>query len=60
MRRRGDQIAKRVHDLRAFVRGTAVVPILVQEDPDPDGMASALGLRTLLRRSEEESPIVSL
>jgi nanoRNase/pAp phosphatase (c-di-AMP/oligoRNAs hydrolase) len=52
--------ARLVHDLRAFVEGTPVVPILVQQDPDPDGMASALGIRTLLRRAEAESPIVSL
>jgi nanoRNase/pAp phosphatase (c-di-AMP/oligoRNAs hydrolase) len=55
-----EENAKRVHELRAFARGTAVVPILVQQDPDPDGMAGALGLRSLLRRKEEESPIVSL
>lgn len=60
MRRHTDEISKRVHDLRAFARGTAVVPILVQEDPDPDGMASALGLRKLLHRRDEESPIISL
>ncbi|HSH46083.1 MAG TPA: DHH family phosphoesterase, partial [Longimicrobiales bacterium] len=51
---------RRVHELRAFARGTSVVPILVQQDPDPDGMASALGLRTLLHRTEEDSPIISL
>jgi nanoRNase/pAp phosphatase (c-di-AMP/oligoRNAs hydrolase) len=52
--------ARRVQTLRAFASGTTVVPILVQQDPDPDGMASALGIRTLLHRSEDESPIVSL
>lgn len=52
--------ARRVHELRAFVSGTPVVPILVQSDPDPDGMASALGVRTLLHREERTSPIVSL
>lgn len=60
MRKLKDDNARRVHDLRAFARGTAVVPILVQQDPDPDGMASALGLRTLLHRREDESPIISL
>jgi nanoRNase/pAp phosphatase (c-di-AMP/oligoRNAs hydrolase) len=53
-------IAKCVHELRAFARGTAVVPVLVQQDPDPDGMASALGIRTLLHRDEQEAPIISL
>lgn len=52
--------AARVRALREFARGAAVVPILVQQDPDPDGMASALGLRTLLRRIEEDCPVISL
>lgn len=52
--------AKRVHDLRVFVGDTAVVPILVQHDPDPDGMASALAIRTLLHRTEEDAPVISL
>ncbi len=60
MRSDRDDNERRAHELRAFTRGTAVVPILVQEDPDPDGMASALGLRALLQRREEDSPIVSL
>lgn len=53
-------VARRVHDLRAFAAGVDVVPILVQQDPDPDGMASALGVRTLLHRSEHNAPIISL
>ena len=60
MRKRKDEGARRVHDLRAFASETGVVPILVQDDPDPDGMASALGLRALLHRSDDDSPIVSL
>jgi nanoRNase/pAp phosphatase (c-di-AMP/oligoRNAs hydrolase) len=55
-----DERARRVHDLRAFAEGVPVVPILVQRDPDPDGMASALGIRVLLRRAEDASPIISL
>lgn len=55
-----DNGERRVHELRAFARGTPVVPILVQSDPDPDGMAGALGIRTLLRRSDQASPIISL
>lgn len=55
-----DTPARRVHDLRAFAQGTEVVPILVQQDPDPDGMASALGIRRLLDRSPDDSPIISL
>lgn len=52
--------AKRVHDLRVFAGDMEVVPILVQDDPDPDGMASALGIRTLLHRTEEAAPVISL
>ena len=55
-----DDPERRVHELRAFVQGVDVVPILVQEDPDPDGMAAALGLRVLLHRSERDAPIISL
>jgi nanoRNase/pAp phosphatase (c-di-AMP/oligoRNAs hydrolase) len=60
MTRQGEETAKRVHDLRAFARDTEVVPILLQNDPDPDGMSSALGLRALLRRHEDDCPIISL
>lgn len=56
----GTEDARRVHELRGFARGTPVVPILIQPDPDPDGMASALGLRVLLHRKDDESPIISL
>lgn len=52
--------ARTVHELRRFARDVPTVPILVQRDPDPDGMASALGIRRLLHRSADESPIISL
>jgi nanoRNase/pAp phosphatase (c-di-AMP/oligoRNAs hydrolase) len=51
---------RRVQALRAFAEPAPVVPILVQQDPDPDGMASALGVRVLLHRAEGAAPIVSL
>ena len=35
------------------------VLILVQDDPDPDGIASALALRTLLGRNKQTAPIGS-
>lgn len=53
-------LVSRVRDLRAFARGVDVVPILVQDDPDPDAMTSALGIRTLLDRTEADSPVISL
>ncbi len=52
--------ARRVQELRLFARDTPVLPILVQWDPDPDGMASAAGIRALLHRTDDASPIVSL
>lgn len=51
---------RRARELQAFAEGTPVLPILVQQDPDPDGMASAMGLRRLLHREEDASPIISL
>lgn len=50
----------RVQALREFAAESRVLPILVQFDPDPDAMASALAVRTLLDRSESASPIVTL
>jgi len=37
--------------IRALFRGAERVLLLLQEDPDPDGLASALALRTLLGRN---------
>lgn len=51
---------RRVRRLRAFAEGARVLPILVQTDPDPDAMASALAVRVLLKRPAAEMPIVSL
>ena len=55
-----DANLERARELQAFSDGVEVLPILVQRDPDPDGMASAMGLRRLLHREEEASPIISL
>jgi nanoRNase/pAp phosphatase (c-di-AMP/oligoRNAs hydrolase) len=33
---------------------------MLQTDPDPDGIASALALRTILKRNKQSAPIVSL
>ena len=57
----GDEVnLDRARELQSFAEGVDVLPILVQRDPDPDGMASAMGLRRLLHREEEDSPIISL
>jgi nanoRNase/pAp phosphatase (c-di-AMP/oligoRNAs hydrolase) len=55
-----DANRERARALEAFAEGVPVLPILVQRDPDPDGMASAMGVRRLLHREEEASPIISL
>lgn len=50
---------RRVERLREFAAGAERVPILIQEDPDPDGIASALAVRALLRRDAEAAPVVT-
>ncbi|MGH7481145.1 MAG: DHH family phosphoesterase [Longimicrobiales bacterium] len=51
---------RRVTRLRAFAQGARVLPVLVQAEPDPDAMASALAVRVLLRRQQDDTPIVTL
>lgn len=51
---------RRVRRLREFADGADLLPILIQHEPDPDAIASAFGLRVLLRRTPAESPIVTL
>lgn len=48
-----------VRDLRAFAKDSERVAILLQEDPDPDGLAAALALRKVLGRKSQTAPIVS-
>jgi nanoRNase/pAp phosphatase (c-di-AMP/oligoRNAs hydrolase) len=49
---------RRVARLEAFAGGARVVPIYIHHDPDPDALASAIALRTLLERKASSSPIV--
>jgi nanoRNase/pAp phosphatase (c-di-AMP/oligoRNAs hydrolase) len=49
----------RVVQLRALFEGREKVAILLQPDPDPDGIASGLGLRALLGRRSPTAPLVS-
>ncbi len=46
--------------LRAFAEGESAVPIFIHDDPDPDAVASAFGVRILLGRREDDAPIVTL
>ena len=47
----------RVERIRAHFEGAPRVLILMQDDPDPDAIASALALRTLLGRNRTGAPI---
>ena len=49
----------RVAKIRRLLDERERIAILVQPDPDPDGIASAYGLRTLLGRKRTTAPIVS-
>jgi nanoRNase/pAp phosphatase (c-di-AMP/oligoRNAs hydrolase) len=50
---------ERVQDLREVLDPADNVALLLQPDPDPDGIASALALRQLLRRNRATAPIVT-
>jgi nanoRNase/pAp phosphatase (c-di-AMP/oligoRNAs hydrolase) len=49
----------RVRDLRNGLKDAEEVAILLQDDPDPDGLAGALALRKVLGRNSQTAPIVS-
>ena len=48
---------QKIKELRAMVGETDRVAIVLQDDPDPDAMASAMALRTLLGRNKQTTPI---
>lgn len=52
-------IKKRIEKLRSLFENNDKVLILLQHDPDPDAIASALALRTLLGRNKATAPIGS-
>lgn len=49
----------RVKKVRDILEKADRIALLLQPDPDPDGIASALALRTLLGRNKVSTPIVS-
>ena len=51
---------RRLHGLRAALGGARSCAFLVQNDPDPDAIASSLALRQALGLRPEHSPIVTL
>jgi nanoRNase/pAp phosphatase (c-di-AMP/oligoRNAs hydrolase) len=50
---------ERVQSLRDLLDPADDVALLLQPDPDPDGIASALALRQILRRNRATAPIVT-
>ena len=48
---------QKIKELRAMVAETDRIGIVLQDDPDPDAMASAMALRTLLGRNKQTTPI---
>jgi nanoRNase/pAp phosphatase (c-di-AMP/oligoRNAs hydrolase) len=50
---------QRVQTLRDLLDPAEDVALLLQPDPDPDGIASALALRQILRRNRSTAPIVT-
>src|SRR5262245_1701398 len=49
----------RIEQMRTLVAGKDRVGILLQDDPDPDAMASGLALRALLGRTRATAPLLS-
>ncbi len=52
--------ASRLRTLRSIFHEQERVLLLLQYDPDPDGIASALAMRTLLGRNKLSAPIATL
>lgn len=50
---------RRLRGLERALRGARRIAFLVQHDPDPDAIASALALRAALRYSPSAAPIIS-
>jgi len=50
---------QKIKELHALVGADDRVAILLQDDPDPDGISSAIALRTLLGRNKLTTPIFS-
>jgi nanoRNase/pAp phosphatase (c-di-AMP/oligoRNAs hydrolase) len=50
---------ERLKELRALVKESDRVAIVLQDDPDPDAIASGIALRTLLGRNKQTTPLFS-
>ena len=49
----------KLRELKSIVADADRIAIVLQDDPDPDGIASAMALRTLLGRNKVTTPIFS-
>src|SRR5215467_2580950 len=49
----------KIKELRGIVDEGDRVAVVLQDDPDPDAMASAMALRTLLGRNKQTTPFFS-
>ena len=52
-----DFTRQKIKELRAIVSDDDRIAIVLQDDPDPDAMASAMALRALLGRNKQTTPI---
>ncbi|HJU28064.1 MAG TPA: bifunctional oligoribonuclease/PAP phosphatase NrnA [Candidatus Binataceae bacterium] len=52
-----DLTRQKIKELRALVSETDRIAIVLQDDPDPDAMSSAIALRALLGRNKQTTPI---
>jgi nanoRNase/pAp phosphatase (c-di-AMP/oligoRNAs hydrolase) len=50
---------QKLRELRALVGEGDRVAVVLQDDPDPDAMSSAMALRTLLARNKQTTPFFS-
>lgn len=50
---------RRVEEVKAHFEGAESVVILLQDDPDPDAIASGLALRQVLGRNKQTAPLAS-
>ncbi|MGA2412084.1 MAG: DHH family phosphoesterase [Candidatus Binataceae bacterium] len=48
---------QKLKELRSLIHDTDRVAIVLQDDPDPDAMSSAIALRVLLGRNKQTTPI---
>src|SRR6516225_9334889 len=48
---------QKIKELRALIAESDRIAVVLQDDPDPDAMSSAIALRTLLGRNKQTTPI---